>query len=40
VIQDCLTWALEANEPFGVWGGLSTEERDVLIRRRRRASVA
>jgi WhiB family redox-sensing transcriptional regulator len=26
----CLTFALEHVEPFGVWGGLSTEERRAL----------
>lgn len=33
VINDCLRWALTAREPYGVWGGLSVEERAVLIAR-------
>ncbi len=31
VIQSCLQWALAAREPYGVWGGLSVEERDALL---------
>ena len=27
VIQRCLTHALETREPYGIWGGLSEEER-------------
>ncbi|MDP9118601.1 MAG: WhiB family transcriptional regulator [Actinomycetota bacterium] len=34
VIDNCLRWALVAREPYGVWGGLSAEEREVLIARR------
>lgn len=30
----CLSWALEANEEFGVWGGLTAEERGQLHRRK------
>jgi WhiB family redox-sensing transcriptional regulator len=30
VIDSCLRWALAAREPYGVWGGLSVEERDAL----------
>ncbi len=33
---DCLAYALERNERFGVWGGLSERERRVL----RRGAVA
>ncbi|MDQ1732696.1 MAG: WhiB family transcriptional regulator, redox-sensing transcriptional regulator [Pseudonocardiales bacterium] len=32
VAQTCLSWALRTREPYGVWGGKSTEERDALIR--------
>ncbi len=32
VVQDCLAWALRTRESYGVWGGLSTHERDALIR--------
>ena len=31
VIDNCLRWALAAREPYGVWGGLSTEEREALL---------
>jgi WhiB family redox-sensing transcriptional regulator len=31
VIQSCLRWALAAREPYGVWGGLSVEEREALL---------
>lgn len=27
VIEPCLSYALSANEPFGVWGGLTKHER-------------
>ena len=35
VIDDCLTWALEAGQDaeFGVWGGMSEQERRALLRR-------
>lgn len=33
VIADCRRHALEAQEPYGVWGGQSEEERSVLPRR-------
>jgi len=28
---DCLQWALEHREEFGVWGGLSTRQRKKLL---------
>ncbi len=31
VVKQCLRWALAAREPYGVWGGLSTEERESLL---------
>ena len=31
VVTDCLSWALATREPYGVWGGLSPEERGVLL---------
>lgn len=34
VINECLKHALDAEEPYGVWGGLSEEERQVLLGRR------
>jgi WhiB family redox-sensing transcriptional regulator len=33
VRQDCLDWALKVREPYGVWGGKTSEERALLIRR-------
>ncbi|MCT2546245.1 WhiB family transcriptional regulator [Streptomyces atratus] len=33
VIEDCLRWALDTNQPDGVWGGLSENERRNLKRR-------
>jgi WhiB family transcriptional regulator, redox-sensing transcriptional regulator len=30
---ECLVWALATNQRHGVWGGLSTPERDRLTRR-------
>jgi WhiB family redox-sensing transcriptional regulator len=32
VAEQCLRWALRTREPYGVWGGKSTQERDQLIR--------
>ena len=32
VRDDCLTWAMETREPWGVWGGLTERER-MLLRR-------
>lgn len=37
VRTDCLRWALDNNERFGIWGGLSEPERQELRRRRRAA---
>jgi WhiB family redox-sensing transcriptional regulator len=34
VIEDCLRWALQTHEPYGVWGGLSVEERLQLLSQR------
>jgi WhiB family transcriptional regulator, redox-sensing transcriptional regulator len=31
VLTDCLSWALATREPYGVWGGLSPEERGALL---------
>ena len=31
VVDNCLRWALSAREPYGVWGGLSVEEREQII---------
>lgn len=31
VVESCLRWALAAREPYGVWGGLSVDERESLL---------
>jgi WhiB family transcriptional regulator, redox-sensing transcriptional regulator len=36
----CLAFALEHDEPFGVWGRLSPEERRTLVAQDRRALAA
>jgi WhiB family redox-sensing transcriptional regulator len=33
----CLTWAIEAHQDEGVWGGMSEDERRALKRRNARA---
>ena len=35
-IQACATYAIEARELYGVWGGLSPLERDALITKHKR----
>lgn len=37
VIDHCRRHALEVQEQYGVWGGLSEEERQVLLNRGRRS---
>lgn len=37
VIQRCGQWALESGQEFGVWGGMSEDERRALKRRVQRA---
>ena len=34
VVETCLRWALAAREPYGVWGGLSAEEREQVLSRK------
>jgi WhiB family transcriptional regulator, redox-sensing transcriptional regulator len=34
VIENCLRWALHTREPYGIWGGLSVEERDLMLTKR------
>lgn len=36
VIAECLNHALSVPEHFGVWGGMSEDERRLLLRRRKR----
>lgn len=40
VLQQCRTHALAVQEPYGVWGGLSEEEREIIVRRRKTARDA
>jgi WhiB family redox-sensing transcriptional regulator len=30
VVADCLRWAMTTGEPYGVWGGTTPEERELL----------
>ena len=32
VQAECLDWALDHHEAFGIWGGFSVRERDILRR--------
>lgn len=36
VLETCRVYALKNNESFGIWGGLSEDERRTLTRRRNR----
>jgi WhiB family transcriptional regulator, redox-sensing transcriptional regulator len=38
VIAECLSYALEHEEMFGVWGGTGERERRKILRRRRGAA--
>ena len=40
VIEDCRRHALSVQEPYGVWGGLSEDERRQLLRSPDRAPLA
>ena len=37
VLAQCRAHALAVHEPYGVWGGLSEAERDVIVRRQDRS---
>lgn len=37
VIDQCRAHALKVHEPYGIWGGLSAEERKEVLRSQRRA---
>lgn len=34
VRAECLEYALEAKEPYGIWGGITEVERKALLRKR------
>ena len=38
VAAQCLAYALEHEEPFGIWGGMTTSQRRRLLRRGREAA--
>jgi WhiB family redox-sensing transcriptional regulator len=40
VQEACLEFSFDANERFGVWGGLTSQERRTLAARRRKAKSA
>ena len=33
VLTECRTHALRVGEPYGIWGGLSESERELLLKR-------
>ena len=35
VVQECLVYALNNNERYGIWGGKSTRERLMILRAKR-----
>lgn len=40
VIEQCLSWAMTVGEPYGVWGGMTADERQELRGQRRNLAVA
>jgi len=40
VIAQCAKHALKVREPYGVWGGLSEDDREATYRRTRYASAS
>lgn len=40
VMQQCREHALKVREPYGVWGGLTEDERESILRRQRSISPA
>lgn len=35
VRETCLAFAIETAEPFGIWGGMTAEERTVFVRKKK-----
>lgn len=40
VMAQCLAWALQVGEPYGVWGGMTADERHALRPGRRELAIA
>jgi WhiB family transcriptional regulator, redox-sensing transcriptional regulator len=40
VLNECASHALAVREPYGVWGGLSEEDREAVYNRKRLASAS
>lgn len=40
VLAECATHALAVREPYGVWGGMSEEDREAIYRRRKYIAAA
>lgn len=40
VIQQCREHALKVREPYGVWGGLTEDEREQILRKDKNSSAA
>ncbi len=40
VLEQCRKHALAVQEPYGIWGGLSEAEREVIIKAQRKAPAA
>lgn len=36
--EQCLDYAIDTHQAYGVWGGASEDERRLIVRRRRRAA--
>ena len=34
ITQECLQWALDTRQAFGVWGGATAHERAAILRKR------
>lgn len=39
VMAECLRWALQTGQEYGIWGGLTEEERRIMRRRAARAGT-
>ncbi len=39
VVDECLKYALSRGEEYGIWGGMTVDDRKKLLRRRRREAL-